>query len=319
MAIEFLDSLNETWQTLGPVAQGLIESVAVVVVCLVVRGLILRFVHGRVEDSRAYYTWRKGTQYIFMVLGLVLITSIWFQGTGDVATFFGLLSAGVAVALRDPLANIVGWIYIMWQRPFGVGDRVEINNKIGDVVDQRFFSWTMLEVGNWTHGEQSTGRVTHVPNSLIFAHPLFNYTEPFEFIWDEIAVVLTFESDWMSAKRAFKQVADDFAADIIPDAKKQLEQTSQRTLINYSALSPIVYTSVVDVGVKLTIRHLIPTRRRRSEQERLWEAVLHHLEETPSAELAYPTQRLIADGVADFRVRAKRGAAQPAVEDAAEE
>jgi len=215
-----------------------------------------------------------------------------------VATFLGLLSAGVAVALKDPLANLVGWLFVLWQRPFSVGDRVEIRGMIGDVVDQRFFTFTMLEVGNWTHGEQSTGRVLHVPNSHVFAHPLFNYTEPFNFIWDEIAVVVTFESDWALTKELLTKIVNEHSSEIIPEAKRQLEDTSKKSLISYSNLSPIVYTSVVDVGVKLAVRYLTPTRRRRGAQNELWEAILTELSGEECISLAYPTQRVVADGLA---------------------
>jgi small-conductance mechanosensitive channel len=300
MKLELLDEFGKRWAEISPLTQGIIESIAVIVLSVLMRAAIVALVRKRSADPRSIYTWRKGTQYFFTIFALTMIISIWFQGTSDVATFLGLLSAGVAVALKDPLANLVGWAFVLWQRPFSVGDRVEIRGMIGDVVDQRFFSFTMLEVGNWTHGEQSTGRVLHVPNSHVFAHPLFNYTEPFNFIWDEIAVVVTFESDWALAKQLLTQIVNEHSSEIIPEAKRQLEDTSKRSLISYTNLSPIVYTSVVDVGVKLAIRYLTPTRRRRGAQNELWEAILTELSAQECISLSYPTQRVVADGVAQL-------------------
>lgn len=298
MKLELLDEFGKRWAEISPLTQGIIESIAVIVLSVFMRAAIVALVRKRSEDPRSIYTWRKGTQYFFTVFALTMIISIWFQGTSDVATFLGLLSAGVAVALKDPLANLVGWLFVLWQRPFSVGDRVEIRGMIGDVVDQRFFTFTMLEVGNWTHGEQSTGRVLHVPNSHVFAHPLFNYTEPFNFIWDEIAVVVTFESDWALTKELLTKIVNEHSSEIIPEAKRQLEDTSKKSLISYSNLSPIVYTSVVDVGVKLAVRYLTPTRRRRGAQNELWEAILTELSGEECISLAYPTQRVVADGLA---------------------
>lgn len=300
MKAELLGAFFAGWELLSAPIQNGLESVAVVITCLLARVLILKIVRRRIHDSRTLYSWRKGSQYAFTIIAITMIASIWFRGVNDVATFLGLLSAGVAVALKDPLSNIVGWAFILWQRPFSVGDRVEIQNVIGDVVDQRFFTFTMLEVGHWNHGEQSTGRVLHVPNSHVFASHLYNYTEPFEFIWDEIAVVLTFESDWRRAKKELATIANAHAEDIIPLAEKQLAITSKRTLITYANLSPIVYTSVVDAGVKLTVRYLTPTRRRRGAHNNMWEDILDLLAANDSMELAYYTQRVIADGLADF-------------------
>lgn len=297
MKIELLEEFGRWWAELSPLTQGIVESISVIVLSVLMRAAIVAVVRRRSDDPRSIYTWRKGTQYVFTVFALTMIISIWFQGTSDVATYLGLLSAGVAVALKDPLANLVGWAFVLWQRPFSVGDRVEIRGMIGDVVDQRFFTFTMLEVGNWTHGEQSTGRVLHVPNSHVFAHPLFNYTEPFDFIWDEIAVVVTFESDWAKAKTILTEIVNVKAEGIIPEAERQLEDTSKKSLISYSNLSPIVYTSVVDVGVKLTIRYLTHTRRRRGSRNDLWEAILIAFGKEDAISLAYPTQRILADGL----------------------
>lgn len=293
MAIEMLEQALQTWEGLSAPVRGVIESIAIVLIGLLVRAAILSLLRRRGVESRSYYTWRKGTQYAFTVIAMTMIASIWFQGVGDVATFLGLLSAGVAVALKDPLTNVVGWGYIMWQRPFTVGDRVEVLGQIGDVIDQRFFSFTMLEVGGWTVGEQSTGRVIHVPNSKIFADVIHNYTDPFSFIWEEISVVVTFESDWERAKKILHELLDERAEEIVPRAREELSQASRRTLIHYQILSPIVYTSVVDVGVRLTMRYLTPTRQRRAEEERVWEHTLRAFAEHDDIHLAYPTQRVL--------------------------
>jgi small-conductance mechanosensitive channel len=75
------------------------------------------------------------------------------------STFLGLVAAGIAVALKDPLTNLAGWLFILWRRPFTAGDRVQIGEHKGDVIDLRLFRFTLLEIGNWVHADQSTGRL----------------------------------------------------------------------------------------------------------------------------------------------------------------
>jgi hypothetical protein len=77
-------------------------------------------------------------------LGLI---RIWFGGTGSVTTYLGILTAGIAIALADVLENLAGWVFIVTRRPFRIGDRVEVENKSGDVVTA--FRFSMLEIGNW--------------------------------------------------------------------------------------------------------------------------------------------------------------------------
>ena len=92
---------------------------------------------------------------------------IWFAGLERLATFAGILGAGLAVALHDTIANIAGFLFIMLRRPFEVGDRIEIEGVAGDVIDIRVFQFSLLEIGNWVDADQSTGRIVQVPNGKV--------------------------------------------------------------------------------------------------------------------------------------------------------
>src|SRR2546425_13182228 len=69
-------------------------------------------------------------------IGLLVIGRIWFAGFQSIATFLGLVSAGVAIALKDILVNLAGWVFLMWRRPFALGDRIQIGQHAGDVIDR---------------------------------------------------------------------------------------------------------------------------------------------------------------------------------------
>jgi small-conductance mechanosensitive channel len=111
--------------------------------------------------------WRKVRRTSRVALAVLLIGRIWFEGVTSLATYLGLLSAGVAIALQSLVLNLAGWAFIVWRRPFEVGDRVEIGTYKGDVVDIGAFGFTLLEVGNWVNAEQSSGRTVRVPNGRI--------------------------------------------------------------------------------------------------------------------------------------------------------
>src|SRR5689334_23424274 len=91
--------------------------------------LILALVYRRVHDPWSRYRWRKSLTYVFMVAGIIIVGRMWFAGVQALATFFGLLSAGLAIALKEPVSNLAGWAFIMWRRPFEVGDRVQIRSE----------------------------------------------------------------------------------------------------------------------------------------------------------------------------------------------
>ncbi|MFZ0483677.1 MAG: mechanosensitive ion channel domain-containing protein [Desulfobacterales bacterium] len=101
------------------------------------------------------------------------------------------------------------WFFIMSRKPFKVGDRIEIDQITGDVIDIRIFQFSVVEVGNWIDADQSTGRIVQVPNSKVLREALANYQIGFEYIWHEIPVLITFESDWKKAKGLLQKIAND--------------------------------------------------------------------------------------------------------------
>lgn len=270
----------------------IIESVIIIAVILLIRWVVLRIVSKRVDDPGSRYSWRKNIGYTATFIGFLLVGRVWFEGMGSLATFLGLLSAGLAIALRDPVVDMAAWIFIMWRKPFDVGDRVEVGTIKGDVIDVRLFKFSVLEIGNWVHADQSTGRVIHIPNHLIFRDSIANYTSDFDFIWHEIEVVVTFESNWRKSKELLEQICNDHLEDFVKDAEEQVRRASRSYLIRYNYLTPIVYTEVVGVGVKLTLRYLSHARKRRSTSETLWEDILDTFAKHDDIDFAYDTIRI---------------------------
>ena len=139
--------------------------------------------------------------YISGVAAFLFFWRIWF-GHG-IATYMGVLSAGLAIALRDPLANLAAWLFITVRKPFSVGDRISISEHAGDVIDQRLFSFSVVEIGKWVDADQGTGRIIHIPNGWVFKYSVQNHTQGFNFLWNELLLLVTLESNWKKAKKPF--------------------------------------------------------------------------------------------------------------------
>ena len=245
----------------------------------------------RIKVHERRYQWQKALGYSFTVIGMLTVSMVWVEDVRSAATYFGLVSAGIAIALKDPLTNIVGWAFILWRKPFEIGDRIEIGPYAGDVVDQRVFLFSLMEIGNWVDADQSTGRILHIPNGMIFTHAVANFTHGPKFIWNEIPVLVTFESDWEKTKGILQEIADRH--DVSRDGKpaKEFEAAARKFLLKYDKLTPIVYTNVQDSGVLLTIRYLCRPRQRRSSTQTLWEDILRAFAQHDDIDLAYPTTR----------------------------
>ncbi|MBN1671084.1 MAG: mechanosensitive ion channel [Kiritimatiellae bacterium] len=269
----------------------LFTSLVVLVGLLLIRRLVWSLAKRHIEDPARLYRWRRSLAYGTSVLAIILVGRIWIEGLGSIVTFLGLISAGIAVAMHDTIANIAGWAFILWRRPFKVGDRIQIGEVKGDVIDISLFQFSMIEVGNWVSADQSTGRIVHVPNSKVLRETLANYELGFAYVWHEVPVLITFESDWRKAKGVLKEIAAAKAEPLSQGAAEQIRRAAMRYLIYFDKLTPIVYTTVKDSGVLLTIRYIVKPRQRRGSEEAIWEAILDEFAKHDDITLAYPTTR----------------------------
>lgn len=283
----FSDTLN-----LSPVLSRVVSTVIVLGVIVVLRYALALVVGRRVSDVDLQFRARKALTYGATIAAVISLVFIWLPFFDDLATFLGLLSAGLAIALADVFLNLAGWAYIVFRRPFKVGDRVEIAGEAGDVVDIRAFRFTLLEIRDWVDADQSTGRIIHVPNGKLFRDTVANFTEGFHYIWHEIPVLVTFESDWRRAEVMLRSALDEVS--VPEDEARQVTErvsASRDYRINYSELTPNVYVSTRDSGVLLTGRVLVEARRRRGVEDTVWREMLDAINSDPNVDLAYPTIR----------------------------
>jgi len=280
--------------TLGitPVNQTkLLYSLLILIAFGILRFAVLKIVWRLTEDPKTRHTWKRTVSFILGFLALVIIGAVWIKALSQFGAFLGLLTAGLAIALKDPLTNIAGWIFILTRKPFTLGDRVQIGEHKGDVIDIRLFQFTLLEIGNWVNAEQSTGRIIHLPNGKVFTTSQANYTIGFKYIWNEISVLVTFESQWEQAKKILLKIIKEHAEEISEDAEKKIIEASKKYMIYYRYLTPIVYTSLQESGISLTMRFMCDARKRRTTEHNIWEDVLKAVARHKGIEFAYPTQR----------------------------
>lgn len=212
----------------------LIASVVGLVTVAGLRWILLRLLNRRIKDPRVLYQWRKGIGYISFGTAILILGRPWIPELQNISTFLGIVTAGLAVALKDPLVNLVGWAFILSRQPFQAGDRIQIGDHAGDVIDIRIFQFTLMEIGNWVAADQSTGRVIHVPNGKVFHETVANYSRGFQHLWNEIPVLVTFESNWEQAKRILGTIANRHAEHLSNAAQSRLQEAAQKYMIFYS-------------------------------------------------------------------------------------
>lgn len=268
----------------------IVQSVVIILVLWLLNKLAVRlFSHGSVEEIRRNYHWRKTIEYILFTIGSLVIGNLWISNFEFIVTFLGLLSAGIAIALKDVFMNIAGWAFIYIRKPFDVGDRIQIGKVKGDVIDLRLFQFSMLEIGNWVDADQSTGRVIHVPNLKIFIQPQANYSMGFNYIWNEQMIYITLDSDYQKAKSLLSEILNSLLLDEIATAEADFKRARDRHMIIYNQFTPAIYTDITERGIQISMRYLCNPRKRRIIQHAITEAILKTFVKEENISLAYPT------------------------------
>lgn len=279
-------------QTLLRLLWTLLVLVAAVVLMRLGRRLVLRLSD---DPTRRFQTSRLIGRVLVAVTigGLVLI---WVEEGRDILAAIILVGTGFAIALREPLLSAVGRLSIALRTTYEPGDRIEVNGVRGDVIDIRLMHTVMMEVGGWVGADQSSGRLVHIPNNWVYQHAVYNFTHGFQFIWNELSVVLTFRSDWEAAERILRTLADESAEIVAQQATQQLRDLSRELLIHYSILTPFVYVDLTQAGIRLTLRYLCDVRKRRGTAHAFTVRMLQEFRQHPDIELAYPMRGFVPYG-----------------------
>jgi len=270
------------------------ETVFAILAFVLCRLVLSQIAKRRLLDLKTRFRVLKATNFILNSLLAIALFELWAHKSWSTAGFIGILSAGLAFVFREPLLNIAAWPYILIRQPFSLGDRIQVGEVSGDVVDIGLTDFTLMEIGNWVDADQSTGRVVTVPNGLLFTQSVANYHRGFPFLWHEISMVVTYESDWEKAQEIYTEILEAYEEVDREIRQKTLEalEKGRDYFIHFQHLTPIVYPSNAEYGIKLTGRYLCDPRKRRSTEAKIFGKLIQRLKETPNINIAYPTFRI---------------------------
>ena len=223
---------------------------------------------------RAQFWSRQAVRLLGTALVVLGLLSIWFNDPTRLATAFGLVSAGLAFALQRVITSIAGYFVILRSNNFTVGDRIAMGGVRGDVMALGFVQTTIMEMGQppgvadasatWVRSRQFTGRIVTVSNAKIFDEPVYNYTRDFPFIWEEIAIPITYQADRARAEDILLSAARAHAFDTGKVLQTEKEALKQRFGVEPIDLQPAVYMRLTDNWIELTVRFVLETHRIRS-------------------------------------------------------
>jgi small-conductance mechanosensitive channel len=235
------------------------------------RRAVLRYV----QDTRRRYQFLLLRRIALWCLVIVIVGFAFASELGSVVTFAGLITAGLAVAMQSVLVSIVGYFFLIGKYGIRVGDRVQIGEVTGEVVDLGLVRLHLMELGN--RGLSGpTGRVVAFANSVVFqvSSGLFKQIHGVDFIWREIAVSLPAGVDYAAAKENLSTAVANVLKDDREEIARQSKEIQRATASNSGGdAQPKVQLSFSAAAVEAHIRYPVHLQNAAEIDERVSQSV----------------------------------------------
>lgn len=275
--------LFEPWAHYVPVLRKLTMSLVLIMAILVLGKIIERMIDRSVEAPGNRYNLVRITRLLTVIFMLIVAASFLFQNLYAAAVSFGLISLVLGFALQAPITSFIAWLYIIFRKPYQVGDRIQIAGFKGDVTEVNYLDTVILEFsGIYLENDRRSGRVVTIPNSMLLKSDVVNYSGPLApFIWNETALPIAYTSDLQFVEECLMDAATADLKERFPELDPELPEYKAAVYFrnnSYAWLEAVVSYPVEPEDTtgrrNRILRRALPALNQRPELVRFPEGVL---------------------------------------------
>jgi len=289
------------WFSNSDVVKVTLAILGLIVITILVR-IIRRTMTRYITDTSMRYRARKAVTFIGYFFSLLLLVVIFQTRLAGLALFLSVAAAGVAIALQEVILSVAGWLAISFGGFYNVGDRVQLGNTKGDVIDISILRTTVMEIDEWVASDLYTGRIVRIANSFVFRAPVYNFSGDFPFVWDEITVPVKYGSDFHRAREILQQIVEEVTHEFSEHAQEDWNTMLRKYRVENATIHPLVTLIANDNWIEFTVRYIVDYKRRRVIKDRLFTRILDAFAQT-SGEIRFASTTLQVVGVPELTVR----------------
>ena len=284
---ELIDSLVQTDSSIF--LYSIILTLVISIGAWIIYQISKRIIRRQVSDVTQRHSLRALTRNLLLVTAIILIILVWLRPQQNLTIVIGIAIAGIILASQSAISSFSGYLLIISSNIYGIGDRIAINNVIGDVMDIGFLRTTIMEIGQWVKADQYTGRIVTISNKTLFDNPVFNYPRHWGYLWDEIMIPVTYTSDWRRTADIMSELGNKHTAQLQEDAEAKLTKLIDRFPLKQTKVEPSIYFVMTDNWIEITLRFVVDAQERRKVKDQLNRELLQQFDEEENITIASAT------------------------------
>ncbi|MGA7275476.1 MAG: mechanosensitive ion channel domain-containing protein [Candidatus Udaeobacter sp.] len=271
--------------TLGVVWR-ILRGTALIVIVLAIARAISVYALGRIEDPSTRFTLQR-IMHLVVALGIVVIgISVIFVNWYAALAAFGVGSIIIGLAVQTPMKSFIAWIYILIRQPFRVGDRIQIGDATGDVIDVGYLDTTLWEFGGkYISGDHPSGRLIKFPNEKVLDEIVYNYSWPlFPYIWNEIKFYVAFNADLEFISNTMQKITEEELGQEMIARVQTFRDLLARTPVDELEVRErprVIFRVSENTWLEAIVRYLVPPREAGRVKTRLIKKLLGALNTAP--------------------------------------
>jgi small-conductance mechanosensitive channel len=234
--------------------------------------LVNRLFRQAAPEKKHLLTLRGVIRFSLQAVGVLVIVFVVLGVPNQMPTILGLAGAGLTVALKDFIVGFFGWFVLMGKNGIRVGDWVEINGVVGEVIEIGLLRTVLLETGNWTDTGHPTGRKVAFVNSFAIEGHYFNFSTAGQWLWDELQVEVGQGANPYPLVEAIQRLVEEETRASAAQAEKEWQKSAgyQKSL----TVVPAIHLRPTAGGVEMQIRYITSASERYVTRSRLYEKIV---------------------------------------------
>jgi small-conductance mechanosensitive channel len=267
-------------------AHRLLRGAAAITIVLAISGALSVYAISRVSDASTRFTLKRIKRLLIFLLVIVIAVSVLFVNWYTALISVGVISVIVGLAVQTPMTSFIGWIYILVRRPYRVGDRIQIDDATGDVIDVGYIDTTLWEFGgHYISGDHPSGRIIKFPNSKVLNSVIYNYSWPlFPYIWNEIKFHVAYNADLEFIARTMQQVTAEELGEDMMERVQTFRRLLARTPVDELEVHErprVIFRVSENTWLEAIVRYVVSPRESGATKTRLIKKLLAALNAEP--------------------------------------